>query len=140
MKEVVTHYELLRELSLRQIVRVYIAEYEAAVVAPGNEFVHLAAVDLKLLVIEAVDYVPGQLVRRNVLRHIIGSNRQVCRESGVRHRRADIIVDRLGQDGDGGAVLVHLGYCRCGIGNAIWSRGIRVQNVQAPGVLVSYYD
>src|SRR5262249_10422823 len=118
MKEVVTHYELLRELSLRQIVRVYIAEYEAAVVAPGNEFVHLAAVDLKLLVIEAVDYVPGQLVRRNVLRHIIGSNRQVCRESGVRHRRADIIVYWLGQEGDGGAVVFSPGACPRGVGDA----------------------
>lgn len=62
VKEVVADHVLLSQFSLRQIGGIDIAEDEPAIVAPDHELVQLSAVDLKLLVIEAVDQITGRLV------------------------------------------------------------------------------
>ena len=54
----------------RQLVGWVVAERQALGVADGDEFVHLAAVDLNLFLVVAVDQVSGLLVRANVLRDV----------------------------------------------------------------------
>src|SRR5438045_1701344 len=51
VKEVVGHRELLCELPFREEGRIIIAEHQARVRAPGGVFVHFAAVDLVLLLV-----------------------------------------------------------------------------------------
>jgi hypothetical protein len=73
-----------------------VAEDEARVVAPGHELVHLAAVDLPLLLVEAVHEVAGELRRLDVRHRIIGLDGQPGRKIGVGHARCRSAVAGAG--------------------------------------------
>ena len=54
VKEVVGQHELLRELAERHVRRIVVAHDESADVGPRDEAIHSSAVDLKLLLVEAM--------------------------------------------------------------------------------------
>ena len=59
VKVIVGEHVLLCEYPFGKCGRVEVAEHQARIVAPRHELVHLAAVDLRLLLIETVYEVAG---------------------------------------------------------------------------------
>jgi hypothetical protein len=59
VEEVIVHRVLLGEQSFGQAAGVEVAHHQAGIIAPGDELVHRAAVDLRLLLEKAVNDVAG---------------------------------------------------------------------------------
>ena len=136
MEEVVGQGVLLGQFAFRQIGRVVVAHHETGGVAPGNELIHLAAIDLILLLIVAVDEIAGDVVRLDVLRRIERGDRQVRREARIGHRWLLIVVDRLRQGRVGGTTLIDLLRRGARIGEAVRAGEIAIEAIEAPVLLI----
>src|SRR6266566_5985095 len=78
VKKTISQSVLLSQAANGQVGRVIVAHRQPAVLAPGYEPVHSAAVDLTLLLKGTIYNVAGLLVRRNVPGSVIGRGRQIC--------------------------------------------------------------
>ena len=108
VEEVVGHRVLLGQLALGHVGGVVVAHDQAGGVGPGDELVHLAAVDLVLLLVVAVDEVAGLLSGGTYWRQSKGATGRLAGKRGSGRGRLQVGVDRLGQRGVGLAVLVDL--------------------------------
>ena len=75
VEEAISQRVLLRQAANGQISGVVVAHRQAAVLAPGHESIHTAAVDLALLLIGPIHDVPCLMVWRNILARVIWSDR-----------------------------------------------------------------
>src|SRR6266481_1472353 len=83
VEEIIANDVLLREFSLRQVGCIEVAQDQAGIVTPGDEFIHGTrlwfkhpVVDLELLVVEAVNDVAGRVRRGRISCQIIWNQRQ----------------------------------------------------------------
>ena len=132
MEEVVGERVLRGEPPERQLPCVVGSHYQTADVGPGDEAVHLSAVDLKLLLVETVHRIADRLVRRRVRREIEGPVHEVRREARVDHRGRLRVVHRARQRDERVAGLVELRCYRACLREAIGSRKAPVETVEAP--------
>src|SRR6266702_4164125 len=131
---------LLSQAANGQVGRVIVAHRQPAVLAPGYEPVHSAAVDLMLLLEGAIHDVAGLLVRWNVASGIIRRDWQVRRKPGVEDRRVLRRIERLWNCCVRRSVLLHLPDSLTRIGDAIRARKPAVQTVEAPILLIDHDD
>src|SRR2546429_7152958 len=88
VEEMISQNVLLSQAANGQVGRVIVAHGQPAVLAPGYEPVHSAAVDLMLLLEGAIHDVAGLLVRWNVAGGIIRRDSQVPREPRANDMKA----------------------------------------------------
>ncbi len=138
MKEVVRDGVLRRKLAERQLAGVEIAHCEAGGVAVGDELVHPAAIDLKLLLVVPVNEVARLFIGRDVLRGIEWRVGEVGRKARVNRLRTG--VERLGQCHVWRAALVDLLRRGSGVGQAVHSRDVSEQAIETPVLLVDDDD
>src|SRR6266508_1239826 len=136
VEEVIGHGVLLGELAFRHIGSIVVTHRQAAIIAPGHKLVHLAAVDLILLLIEAVDQVADLLIGRHITGDRKGLHRHIRREARIGTSRLQIGVDRLRQRCEWLAVLIDLFERSAGFGDAIRAGELTVQTVEAPVFLI----
>ena len=142
MKKMVAERVLLRQLSLGQIGRVVVAHRQAGGIGPGDEAVHLPAVDLQLLVIEAVDQIAGSILGPNEFRQIERAVGQIGGKSRSAVSFGDFLVsvDRLRQSFVRHALLIDLPRRGAGVGKAVGAGEFSVQAVEAPVLLIDDDD
>ena len=107
MEHPIAQGKLFRQPPVSGIGQIVVAHHQAAGIGDDGELVHLAAVDLHLLLIEAVDQITGGLACRNVgvdrerrIRQVrgkarVGGDRPHCR---VYHRRQRLVDVSFGVD------------------------------------------
>ena len=92
----------------RQLAAVVVAHGQSAAVGDRGELVHLAAVDLDLLLIIAMHQIAGELIQRGIAVGGEGLVGKVGREARIGHGRLLAGIHDRRQRGKGLAVLVHL--------------------------------
>src|SRR5947207_14608329 len=95
VEEMISQNILLSQAANGQVGRVIIAHRQPAVLAPGYEPVHSAAVDLMLLLEGAIHDVAGLLVRWNVPSGMIRRDWQVWRKPGIEAGRIRRRIERM---------------------------------------------
>src|SRR2546421_1451986 len=140
VEEMISQNVLLSQAANGQVGRVIVAHGQPAVLAPGYEPIHSAAVDLMLLLEGAIHDVAGLLVRWNVAGSIIRRDWQVRRKPGIEDGRILRRIERLWKCCVRRSVLLHLPDSLTRIGDAIHARKPAVQTVEAPILLIDHDD
>jgi hypothetical protein len=138
MEEMISQNVLLSQAPNGQVGRVIVAHRQPAVLAPGYEPVHSAAVDLKLLLKGPVDDVPCRLIRRNILGRIISNDGQIRREPSVRDWRLLRRIERLRKCRVRRSILLHLPDTLTRVGDSVGAGELAVQTVETPILLIDH--
>src|SRR6266702_5211642 len=134
VEEMISQNVLLSQAANGKVCRVIVAHRQSAVLAPGYEPVHSAAVDLMLLLEGAIHDVAGLLVRWDVPGGIIRRDWQVWRKPGIEDGRILRRIERLWKCCVRRSVLLHLPDSLTRVGDAIRARKHAVQTVVPSGM------
>jgi len=93
---------------MRRVGEIVITHDQAAGIRYGGEFVHLAAIDLSLLLIEAMHQIAGRDIAWHIAIDLEGRIRQLRREPRIDHRRVEVAVHNRRQVIVGPAVAIGL--------------------------------
>src|SRR6266545_529175 len=140
VKEVVGQRVLLGQLAFGQDGGVVVAQRQSSSLILGHELIHLAAVDLLLLLVEALGQVANQLVRRDELIDVERPHGQVSREARVGAYGLLVAVFRLRQCGVRLILFVELRDRRAVVGDAFGARELTVQAVEALVLLHDHHN